>query len=222
MYETNLPRLLLLCRDAARAERWRAQIAGAGRHEVVAVARSAAEAATQVAQMDIDALVCELQLPDGRAVELVRRLRRGTGQPGLLILIIAPSADDPELRECLRHGADSYYVDCGPGPSLDSRVHEMLQGESKMSPEIARDVLEHFRRNGPLDRGVQPLDEMLNPLLLSAQECAILIRLSQGQSVPEIASVEKLAIPQVARSVRALYRKMAWDLRAGSLELTLS
>jgi DNA-binding NarL/FixJ family response regulator len=220
MYETSLPQLLLICRDAARTEQWRAQIAAGGRHDIVAVGRSAVEAATLVTQMDPDAIVCELQLLDGRAIDLVRGLRRGTGFPGLMILIIAPSADNPDLRECLRHGADSYFVDQGPGPSLDSRIHEMLQGESKMSPEIARDVLDHFRRSGPLNQGVRPVDEMLNPLLLTSQDRSILVRLSQGQSVPDIASAEKLRIPQVARCIRALYRKMEWDLRAGSLQLT--
>jgi DNA-binding NarL/FixJ family response regulator len=220
MNHTNLPQLLLMSRDLDRAEMLRTQITDEGRHHVAAVGRSAVEAATMVSQLDLDAIVCELQLLDGRALDLVRTLRRGTGYPGLMILIIAPSADDPELRECLRRGADSYYVDRGPGPSLDSRIHEMLQGESKMSPEIARDVLDHFRRNAPKDNGLRVVDEMLNPLLLTAQDRSILIRLSQGQSVPDIATAEQLRIPQVARCIRALYRKMEWDLRAGSLELT--
>jgi DNA-binding NarL/FixJ family response regulator len=218
---TQEPQILLLCRDTARGELWRAEIAAEGRHQIAAVASSAVEGATLMSQIDPDAVVCELQLLDGRAIDIVRRLRKGTGNAGTMILIIAPSADHPDLLECLRQGADSYYVDRGPGPSLDSRIHEMLQGEAKMSPEIARQVLDHFRRDGSIKAGIRPMEQMINPLLVSDVERAVLIRLSQGQSVPDISSAEKLSIPQVARCIRTLYRKMAWDLRAGDLKLEL-
>ena len=61
---------------------------------------------------------------------------------------------------------------------------------------------------------------MMNPLTLSGQERSILLRLVQGQSVPDIASAERLHVPHVARTIRGLYRKMEWDLRAGDLQLT--
>ncbi len=221
MTTSDLPKILLICREPARAEHWRAQIAAEGRHHVAAVGQSAAEALTLVTQIDPDAIVCDLQLADGRAIDLVRRLRQGKGGSDAMILIIAPSGENPDLLACLREGADSYYVDRGPGPSLDSRLHEMLRGEAKMSVDIARQVLDHFRRNGPIHQGARPVDQMLNPLLLSDLERAVLIRLSQGQSVPDIASHERVSIHQIAKCVRALYRKMVWDLRAGGLSLEL-
>lgn len=214
------PQLIVMSRDAARAAQWRAEIAAAGRHQVAAVGQSAVEAVTLVTQIDPDAVICDLQLLDGRAIDLVRRLRQGNGSTAM-ILIVAPSADNPDLLACLRQGADSYYVDQGPGPTLDSRVHEMLQGEAKMSADIARQVLDHFRRDGPIHQGAGPLDQMLNPLLLSDLERAVLIRLSQGQSVPAVANAERVSVHQIAKCVRTLYRKMAWDLRAGSLSLQL-
>lgn len=215
--------IVLLCSDAPRAAAWRAQIDAQQRHQVAAVGQSATEAMALVSQIDPDAVVCELKLFDGRAIDLVRALRRGSRNAGTMILIIAPSADHPELLECLRHGADSYFVDNGPGPTLDGRIFEMLQGEAKMSPEIARKVLDHFRREGPAANGARrSMEELLNPLLMSALERVILMRLSQGQSVPEIASAERLSMHQIAKCIRGLYRKMAWDLRAGGLALELA
>lgn len=215
--------IVLLCSDATRAAAWRTQIDTQQRHQVAAVGQSAPEAMALVSQIDPDAVVCELKLHDGRAIDLVRALRRGSRNAGTMILVIAPSADHPELLECLRHGADSYYVDNGPGPTLDGRIFEMLQGEAKMSPEIARKVLDHFRREGPAAHGGRrSMEEMLNPLLMSALERVILMRLSQGQSVPEIAEAERLSMHQIAKCIRGLYRKMAWDLRAGDLALELA
>jgi DNA-binding NarL/FixJ family response regulator len=215
--------IVLLSSDPARAAAWRSQIDAQSRHQVAAVGQSATEAMALVTQIDPDAVVCELKLHDGRAIDLVRALRRGSRNAGTMILIIAPSADHAELLECLRHGADSYYVDNGPGPTLDGRIFEMLQGEAKMSPEIARNVLDHFRREGPSPHGGRrSMEEMLNPLLMSALERVILMRLSQGQSVPEIATAERLSMHQIAKCIRGLYRKMAWDLRAGGLALELA
>ena len=48
-----------------------------------------------------------------------------------------------------------------------------------------------------------------------------LLRLVQGQTVPEISTAEHLTMHQVAKCVRALYRKMAWDLRTSELSLQL-
>lgn len=220
MYETSLPKLVLLSRDPLRVEQWQIEIEAQGRHQVVSTGRSAAEAMTLAAQIDPDAIISDLQLLDSRAAHFVRRSRQGVGNAGMMILLVAPAANDPDLLECLRYGADSYYVDQGPGPSLDGRIHEMLQGESKMSPEIAREVLNHFMRDGSMKNASRPLDEMMNPLTLSGQERSILLRLVQGQSVPDIASAERLHVPHVARTIRGLYRKMEWDLRAGDLQLT--
>jgi DNA-binding NarL/FixJ family response regulator len=211
----------LLCGDPRRALAWRRQIEAGGKHKVKAIGHSAAEAPALIRRSDPDVLVCNLHLADGPATELVRRLRQGATNMGVMILMVTPSADDPILVECLRHGADSYYIDNGPGPTLASRVEQMLQGESKMSPTIAQQVLEHFQRQDADGQRAGPVDEMLNPLLLSDLERSVLLRVAQGQSVPEIASAEKKTMHQVAKCIRGLYRKMAWDLRAIGLSLEL-
>lgn len=215
-------RFTLLCGDPRRALAWRREIELGGKHKVKAIGHSAAEAATLIRRSDPDVLVCNLHLVDGPATELVRRLRMGAGNMGMMILLVTTMADDPALLECLRLGADSYFVARGPGPSLASRVEQMLQGESRMSPEIARKVLDHFKQQDPKGRAPRTVDEAQNPLLLSDLERAVLLRLSEGQSVPEVASAEGLTMHKVAKLVRGLYRKMTWDLRANGLSLELA
>jgi DNA-binding NarL/FixJ family response regulator len=213
--------IVLLCRDPHRAVHWREQLDNQGRHHVSAIRRTCAEGAAVVDKIDPDVVVCETELLDGPAPGLIRHVKRGAAHAGTRILIIAASADDPVLQESLRCGADSYFVDNGPGPSLSSRVEEMLKGESKMSPEIARQVLDHFMRQGPARLGQRTVHDLLDPLIISDLERGVLLRLTQGQSVPDIASAERLSIHQVAKCIRGLYRKMAWDLRAGDLKLEL-
>jgi DNA-binding NarL/FixJ family response regulator len=88
-----------------------------------------------------------------------------------------------------------------------------------MSPTIARQVLDHFEQQDPARTRAKPVDEMLNPLLLSELERAVLMRVAQGQSVPDIASSENRTMHQIAKCIRGLYRKMTWDLRATGLSL---
>jgi DNA-binding NarL/FixJ family response regulator len=218
---TSSEHTVLLCGEAARTAVWRQQIHGAGNHRVTATCSSLRDARALVRDFDVDVIVCDLRFSGATAIQLVRELRAGSGHAGTMILVVTPSASDPELLQCLSSGADSYYVDQGPGPSLDSRINEMIKGESKMSPEIARKVLDHFRRESTPRGSARAVDEMLNPLSLSNVERVVLVRLSQGQSVPEIASAERLSMHQVAKCVRALYRKMSWDLRADGLALEL-
>ena len=213
--------ILLLCREPERALTLKRHIESGGSHRVVDYSPTAAAVAGMVAKHDPDVLVSDLQLTDGPVIELVRRLRTGAGHMHMLILMISPSPKDPVLLDALRNGADSYYIDSGPGPSLSNRIDEMLNGESKMSPDIAQKVYDHFRRQGQIGKPVRPMDEMLNPLALTRVELSVLLRLVQGQNVPDIASAEKLSMPQVAKCVRALYRKMAWDLRTSELTLQM-
>jgi DNA-binding NarL/FixJ family response regulator len=214
--------IALLCRDHRRAEEWRRQLEVDGRFQVVAIGQWASESGALIKHADPDVLVSELQLSDGPAAEVVRQQRKGPSGMGLMILLVASAADDPALLECLRLGADSYYIDQGPGPTLSARVLEMLNGEAKMSPAIARQVLDHFSAQRPKPgMASRPVDEILNPLLLSHHERSVLLRLAQGQSVPQIASAERMTMHEVAKCIRGLYRKMTWDLRTDGLKLEL-
>ena len=213
--------ILLLCREPERALALRKNIQANGSHRVVDYSPTAAAVASMVVKHDPDVLVTDLQLADGPVLDLVRRLRTGAGHMHMLILMIAPTPDDPALLDCLRNGADSYYIDHGPGPTLATRIDEMLNGESKMSPDIAQKVYDHFRRQGVMGKPARPMDEVLNPLALTRVEVGVLLRLVQGQTVPEISTAEHLTMHQVAKCVRALYRKMAWDLRTSELSLQL-
>jgi DNA-binding NarL/FixJ family response regulator len=218
---THAINIALLCRDHRRAEEWRLQLEGDGRYQVVAVGQWGSEAAALVRHADPDVLVGDLQLSDGPASEMVRSLRQGTGAMGLMVLMVASAPDDPVLLDCLQLGADSYYIDQGPGPTMAARIAEMLNGEAKMSPAIARQVLDHFRAQPSRRLNARTVDEMFNPLTLSPLEHSVLLRIAQGQSVPQIATAERLTMHEVAKCVRGLYRKMTWDLRSSGLALEL-
>jgi DNA-binding NarL/FixJ family response regulator len=218
---TASPNSILLVGPPERVSNWRATLETTGRHGVVGAAASVREALALGKQLDPEVLITDLQLADATAIDLVRHLRRGSAGGGAFILIVAPAADEPRLLQCLSAGADSYYVDTGPGPTLASRVDEMLKGEAKMSPEIALKVLAHFRGSARPWHGVRAVDDIQNPLDLTRVERLVLVRLSHGDSVPEIARVEKLSIHEVAKCIRALYRKMSWDLKAEGLALQL-
>ena len=85
--------------------------------------------------------------------------------------------------------------------------------------EALANAIRHGNQQDPARTRAKPVDEMLNPLLLSELERAVLMRVAQGQSVPDIASSENRTMHQIAKCIRGLYRKMTWDLRATGLSL---
>ena len=64
-----------------------------------------------------------------------------------------------------------------------------------------------------------PLDELTNPLALTADERLLLRQLAIGQRLADVARYEKQRPRELSAKVRAIYRKMQWDLRAGDLTL---
>jgi two-component system response regulator DevR len=72
--------------------------------EVVAQARSLAEARNRVAAVRFDVVVLDLGLPDGNGADLIADLR-GTN-PGVAVLVLSASLDPRSLERANEAGAD--------------------------------------------------------------------------------------------------------------------
>jgi CheY-like chemotaxis protein len=87
---------------------------GRARHTVFAVETLAAAYEVALGQ-PLDLIICDLYLPDGNGMELMRRLRELSTVPG-----IAMSGDhDPETREMCRQSGFALFL---PKPVLPSSL----------------------------------------------------------------------------------------------------
>lgn len=92
--------------------------------ELVAVARTVAEARDVTAEPDV--AVVDLGLPDGDGIELGQALKRTW--PAVHIIVLTMHADDRAILRCLSAGLDGYLLkDCDPEDVL-AAIHTAARG----------------------------------------------------------------------------------------------
>lgn len=177
------------------------QVSTAGRVDV-------ALAAVRTQQFDL-ALV-DLGLPDGDGVDVISALRKH--QPAALPVVVTIYDDDDHLFPALQAGAFGYLLKEQPQETLVAQLVRMTQGEPPLSPSIARRVLAFFAQaQGRRQTSVQAIETQV---ALSERETDVLMRVSKGFTLPEIAKQLGISRHTVADHVKQIYRKLDISSRA--------
>lgn len=206
--------LLILCHEAPLAMRWREQLQPHTALQVRGFTNSPAAARSLVAQHGVDLVLMDLGLMASTTNGAIHSLRGGPHADLPHVLVVGTRLDDPLLLQALRGGADAYYI---PGHgSLAGMVEQTLAGESPIEPELARQVLGLFDNAAPTD----PADALAaTPLQLTSAERRLLAQVQRGDSLEHIAEAETMGLNTLGLTVRGIYRKLRWLLRAGALSL---
>jgi DNA-binding CsgD family transcriptional regulator len=69
------------------------------------------------------------------------------------------------------------------------------------------------------DRALDWHSHEANPLRLSPGECRLVQRVAQGVRASEVAARMAISVEALGRRIGNVYRKLAWDVRSGSLSL---
>jgi DNA-binding NarL/FixJ family response regulator len=215
-----MSRIVLVVREPALALQWRSELVAGGQHEVVAVTNGARSAQLLLEQHRPHLVVCDLRLIDGTALAMIQWLGLQPQRP--LVVAVARDNSEPLLLEALRAGADNLCVLTDGTPSLVACVDQTLRGETALNAALARALLEHFERsNALLGRHRRPGDEQ-GALELEAPQRELLRRLAAGYDVEQLAQAQTVATRVLGQRLRAVVRKLQWDVRAGSHTLQLS
>jgi DNA-binding NarL/FixJ family response regulator len=215
-----MSRIVLVAREPALALQWRSDLAAGGRHEVVAVTNGARSAQALLQQHRPHVVVCDLRLIDGTALAMIQWLGLQPQRP--LVVAVARDGSEPLLLEALRAGADNLCVLTDGAPTLAACVDQTLRGETALSAALARALLDHFERShAQVGRHRRPGDEQ-GALELEAPQRELLMRLAAGYDVEQLAQAQTVATRVLGQRLRAVVRKLQWDVRAGSLTLQLS
>jgi DNA-binding NarL/FixJ family response regulator len=97
-----------------------------------------------------DVLLLDLGLPGMSGVEGIVPLRNKL--PNTAIVVLTVYEDNHRVFEALCAGATGYLLKNTPPVKLLEAVRDAMNGGSPMSPEIARRVVELFRRFRPPER----------------------------------------------------------------------
>jgi DNA-binding NarL/FixJ family response regulator len=183
----------------------RSALEGAPDIEVVAVARNVATGIRLVESGGYDVLLCDLGLPDGSGITLIRA--SSDRHPAADVLVVTIFADQAKVLDSIKAGARGYLLKDEQFTSCADDIRDIRKGGSPISPIIARHLLLQLQPAGKTAEG--PLREGLSP-----REHEILNLLARGFSNPEIGELLLISKLTVGTHVKNIYRKLEVNSRS--------
>jgi DNA-binding NarL/FixJ family response regulator len=168
------------------------------------------EALRELRQQTFDLALVDLGLPDGSGHEVLSALREL--QPQSISVVVTIHDDDEHLFPALQAGAFGYLLKEQPQDLLVAQLHRIAQGEPPLSPSIARRVIAYFTQ--AQTRRSQHVQALEDQIALSERENDVLLRVSKGFTLPEIAKQLSISRHTVADHVKQIYRKLGVSSRA--------
>lgn len=208
--------IVLLHSDLAIAQRLRAVIETQEELQVTGLAKDVPTLQRMLSGGLPDLLIVDLMLPAAHVRALLKGLR-GNGQFGRPAVLALAVSDDARLMDALRHGADAYFVQARSPISLLAAIAQTLNGESAMTPQIARQVKAHFAGAAWAETGFG--GESQNPMRLTENDRLLLQWTAEGYLVNEVARGLQVSSRGVGVRIRNIYRKLQFDLRSVGLPL---
>ena len=163
----------------------------------VRVCASGEEALRMIPETNPDVVLMDIFLPRMSGIECTARLKELL--PKLRIIILTAVEDDELVFMALEAGADGYLLKRTKPEDLHTALLEVLGGGAPMTSEVARRVVESFRRP------VKPREPAVR---LSAREEEVLILLSKGYANKEIAEQLSLGVETVGSHLKHIYEKL--------------
>jgi DNA-binding NarL/FixJ family response regulator len=184
--------------------------------EVVGQARNGVEAVELAQLLRPDVILMDLHMPLKGGVAATREITRTL--PNTQILVLTTLNDDETVFEAVRAGAQAYLLKDADEEELLETIRGLRRGESRLTPQIARKVMDQFRRLAPLsqaepekDSSAQGVDLKTEPL--SEKEEKILQHISEGMSNRQIANTLFLAEGTVKNYVSRIMEKLHANTR---------
>lgn len=150
-----------------------------------------------------DIVLMDIFLPRMSGIECTGRLKLLL--PKTQILILTGVEDDELVFMALEAGADGYLLKRTKPEDLRAAMMNVMGGGAPMTSEIARMVVESFRKAA---RSAKPA------VRLSAREEEVLILLSKGYSNKEIASQLSIGVETISSHLKHIYKKLHVRSRA--------
>jgi DNA-binding NarL/FixJ family response regulator len=142
-------------------------------------------------------VLMDINLPGISGIECVRRLKPLLPDTQFVMLTVY---EDPEhIFNALAVGACGYLLKRVSRAELIEALQEVHAGGSPMSSNIARKVVQSFKR---------PAHQPSEAMKLSARELEVLELLACGYLYKEIAELLKISRPTVNTYIRRIYEKL--------------
>ncbi len=142
-------------------------------------------------------VLMDMQLPDCSGIACIERLSRVL--PDTQFLVFTVHADSDQIFKALEAGASGYILKRRSPDEILAAIRDLFHGGAPMSSEIARKVVQFFRRAPTADRRQE----------LSPRQEEILQLLAQGYVTKEIAGRMNLTVETVRSYLKLIYHKLS-------------
>jgi DNA-binding NarL/FixJ family response regulator len=164
---------------------------------VVADYPDAESALANVGQHKPDVVLMDVKLPKMDGVECVRQLK--TLLPKVLVVMLTVHDDNDSLFNSILAGADGFLLKDTGRSRLVEAIEEVVGGGSPMTPQLARRIVQRFRKGDPDPNVVEDL---------TPREIEVLEQLALGNRYKEISDNLGISLDGIRFHIRGVYKKL--------------
>ena len=158
---------------------------------------SAEEALRVIPRHPPEVVLMDIHLPNLSGIECAARLKQLL--PKVQIVMITVYTDTDQVFKALRAGASGYLLKRSSPEVILDAIREVLQGGAPMTREIARQVVEAFKK---------PAAAPMENAELTRREQEVLELLSKGMGNKEIAQKLSVGLDTVRYHLKHIYDKL--------------
>lgn len=166
-------------------------------YECTGAYRSMEESLANIPSNMPDVLLCDIGLPGMNGIDGMKILK--ARYPDLLTIMLTVYDDDERIVEAICAGASGYLLKNTATARLLTSLKDVVAGGAPMSPEVARRVMELFRKSPP----PKQVDYNLTP-----HEQRLLKMLVDGHNYKTAAASLGLSINTISFHMRHVYEKL--------------
>jgi len=144
-----------------------------------------------------DVALMDIELPGHSGISCVQYLK--PKYPGIQFMMFTVFNNPNKTFDALLAGATGYILKSEPADKIIEAIREIYEGNSPMSPQIARFVVNHFTSQNKSSAHIEAL---------SLREREVLAYLSRGFVYKEIADKMAISIDTVRSFIRKIYEKL--------------
>jgi len=165
--------------------------------EVLDEAEDGLEAIAKYEELKPDVLLLDLLMPKMSGIEVIRELK--SKYSDVKILVLTSFAADEQVFPAIKAGALGYLLKDSQPEELIEAIRQVHQGESSLSPSVARKVLQEVFKPG---------EKPLSPDPLTKREVEVLQVLAKGKSNREIGEILSITEATVRTHVSNILAKL--------------
>ncbi len=168
--------------------------------KLICCCRNVRTALSEIPAAAPDVIIMDINLPDGSGIYATAKLKQLLPHTEVMIFTVYENTED--IFQALEAGASGYLLKRSSSAKIISSIRNLMKGEVPMTAEIARKVIQSFKKQQPAAQRGAASDK------LTPREVDILQMLAKGYPTKEIASRRSISVDTVNTHLKSIYDKL--------------